>query len=252
MPLIAHLLELRRRLMVAALAIVAASIGGWFIAPIVIAALQAPIAAGGKTGDRFATLNFDTITGAFDAQLEIAIVLGIVLASPVWLYQVFAFLTPAFTRTEKRYVFGFFFSAIPLFLAGCAAGWLLVPHMVVLMTGFAGAGTSTIITAKTYLDFVLQLVLILGVAFTLPVFLVLLDFVGVLTARSILKGWRIAVLAILVFTALATPSADVLSMLLLAAPMLVLYFGAAGVAFLHDRRAAARAAATLDAPAGVL
>jgi sec-independent protein translocase protein TatC len=134
---------------------------------------------------------------------------------------------------------------VPLFLAGCAAGWFVVPHIVELLTGFAGHGDTTIIEAKAYLDFVLKLVLVTGVAFVLPVFLVLLNLVGVLSGRSILKGWRIAVLAITLFTAIATPAADVLSMLLLAAPMVVLYFAAAGVSVLHDRRVARRTDAIL-------
>ena len=98
-----------------------------------------------------------------------------------------------------------------------------------------------------YLDFVLRLVLIIGVAFVLPVFLVLLNFAGVLRAKAILKGWRIAILITIVFTALATPSADVISMLLLAAPLIALYFGSVGVAFLHDRRVDRRADAALTA-----
>jgi sec-independent protein translocase protein TatC len=179
-------------------------------------------------------------------KFEIALITGLVISSPIWLYQIFAFLTPAFTRREKRYVFGFFFSAVPLFLGGCAAGWFVVPHIVTLMTGFAGQGDTTIIAAKSYLDFVIKLVLVTGIAFVLPVFLVLLNMVGVIAGTTILKGWRVAILAITVFTALATPAADVLSMLLLAAPMVVLYFGAAGIAVLHDRRVARRDAAVLS------
>jgi sec-independent protein translocase protein TatC len=87
---------------------------------------------------------------------------------------------------------------------------------------------------------VLKLVIATGVAFVLPVFLVILNFLGVMTASTILRGWRVAVLVIVLFTAIVTPAADVLSMFLLAIPMVVLYFAAAGVAYLHDRRAAAR------------
>jgi len=246
MPLVQHLIELRKRLMRAALGVLAGGVIGWFLNDLVLNALRNPlISQRGKDGRLLTTLNFPGITSAFDVKFEIAIVLGIVLSSPIWLYQIFAFVTPAFTRTEKKYVFGFFFSAVPLFLAGCVAGWLLIPHIVALLTGFAGEGDTTLIAAKGYLDFVIKLVFVTGVAFVLPVFLVLLNFVGVLSGRSIVKGWRFAVLAITLFTAIATPSADVLSMLLLAAPMVLLYFAAAGVAMLHDRRVAARQAAVL-------
>ena len=246
MSLVQHLLELRRRLLIGALALVVATIVGWFVSDIVLAALESPLATVAKESGRTASLNFPGITSAFDVRFEIALFAGAVLSSPVWLYEIFAFLTPGMNRTEKKYVFGFFFSAVPLFLAGCTAGWLLIPHIVTLMTGFASGGSSTIVTAGDYLDFVIKLILVLGVAFVLPVFLVLLNFLGVLSGRAILHAWRWAILAITVFTALATPSADVLSMFLLALPMVLLYFVAVGIAIVHDRRKAKREAATLD------
>jgi sec-independent protein translocase protein TatC len=246
MPLIEHLLELRKRLVRAVLGVLVGGVVGWFLNDLVLNALRNPLLSGNGTAARQA-INFPGITSAFDVKFEIAIVLGIVLSSPVWLYQIFAFLTPAFTRAERKYVYGFFFTAVPLFLVGCAAGWLLVPHIVQLMTSFAGSQDTTLIDAKTYLDFVLRLVLVIGVAFVLPVFLVLLNFLGVLRARAILRGWRIAILVTVVFTALATPSADVISMLLLAIPLVALYFGSVGVAFLHDRRVDKRADAAVTA-----
>jgi sec-independent protein translocase protein TatC len=246
MSLVDHLLELRRRLFRATLGVAVGAVVGWFLADIVLAALRAPVLDIAKTQNRQASINYPDITSAFDVKFEIALITGLVISSPIWLYQIFAFLTPAFTRREKKYVFGFFFSAVPLFLAGCVAGWMVVPHIVQLLTSFAGQGDTTIIAAKSYLDFVLKLVLVTGVAFVLPVFLVLLNMVGVISGRSIVKGWRLAVFAITIFTAIATPAADVLSMLLLAAPMVVLYFGAAGVALLHDRRVARRDQAVLD------
>jgi sec-independent protein translocase protein TatC len=116
------------------------------------------------------------------------------------------------------------------------------------MTSFAPSADSTIITAKTYFDFVLKLVLVVGVAFVLPVFLVLLNFAGVISAKSILKSWRVAILLIVLFTAIATPAADILSMFLLAIPMVLLYFAAAGITWLHDRRKAKKAQLVLDDP----
>ena len=122
----------------------------------------------------------------------------------------------------------------------------MLPNIVRVMTGFIAPEDASIIEAKTYYDFVLKLVLAVGIAFVLPVFLVLLNFVGVVTAAQIVKGWRVAILVIALFTAIATPAADIFSMFLLMVPMIVLYFLAAGVAWLHDRRAAKRVAA-LDA-----
>lgn len=239
MSLAEHLRELRKRLVISAVAILITAVGGFFLAPYVIDALRVPINTIAE--QRNAEIIYTTVTGAFDLRLAIAITIAIVAASPVWLYQLFAFLVPGLTSKEKRYTFGFFFTAVPLFFAGAAAGWFVFPHMVELLTSFSSQEDSTLLDARIYYDFVIKLVLAVGIAFVLPVFLVLLNFVGVLSARSIIKGWRIAVLVIVLFTALATPAADVISMFLLAIPMVLLYFAAWGVAVLHDRRAARRA-----------
>jgi sec-independent protein translocase protein TatC len=212
----------------------------------VLDALRAPITQLAAAQNRVAELNYDNITGAFDLKMEIAFTIGLVISSPVWLYQIWAFFVPALSRKELRYGLGFFLTAVPLFFAGCAAGWFVVPHIVQLLTSFAPSQDTAIIQAKVYFDFVLKLVVAIGVAFVLPVFIVLLNFVGILSAQSIVKSWRVALLVIVLFTAIATPSADVVSMFLLAIPMVLLYFAAAGVAWLHDRRAA-KAAVQLDA-----
>lgn len=238
MSLGSHLVELRRRLARAAGGILAGAIAGWFLAPIVLDAMRAPISAIALSQHRLATLNYDNITAAFDLKIQIAVTIGFVVSSPIWLYQLWAFFVPALSRKELKYGLGFFLSAVPLFLAGCAAGWFVVPHIVQLLTSFAPAQDGSFIRASDYFTFILKLVLAIGIAFVLPVFIVLLNFVGVISARAIIKSWRIALMTIVLFTAIATPSADVVSMFLLAIPMLLLYFLAAGIAALHDRRQA--------------
>jgi len=235
-----HLVELRKRLFLSAAGILVGTAGGWFLYDLVWPMLQAPIQHIGKSHQ--AIINFTNITGAFDIRIQIAFTIGIVVSSPLWLYQIFAFIVPALTRREKKYVFGFIFSAIPLFLIGCGVGWIVFPHMIELMASFVPAGSASFYDAKYYLDFVLKLVLVVGIAFELPVFLVLLNFIGVVSAKAIVKGWRWAILSVVVFTAIATPAADITSMLLLAVPMVFLYFVAVGIAFLHDRSVARRAA----------
>ena len=242
-----HLVELRKRLFRAALAVVAGTIGGWFIYDLgVWSVLSEPITRiADSHGDDAAAvaLNFTNITGAFEVHLQVAIVIGIVISSPVWLYQLFAFFVPGLTGKEKRYTFGFFFTAIPLFFVGCYAGWWVLPHIVEVMASFVPEGSTTLYTTQYYLDFVLKLVLATGIAFVLPVFLVLLNFVGIIQGKTILKAWRWAILIIAVFTAFATPAADVVSMFLLAIPMVFLYFVAVFIALWHDRIVARRAAA---------
>lgn len=242
MSLGGHLVELRKRLYLAAIFIVAGAVVGWFLSDYILDLLREPVFMVGLDQSRVATLNYDGITSAFDLKLQIAFTVGLIISSPFWLYQIWAFFMPGLTKKESKYTLGFFFSAIPLFIAGCAAGWYVYPHIVVLMTSFAPSEDATILTAKGYFDFVLKLVLVVGIAFVLPVFLVLFNFAGLLSATSILKSWRIAVLLIALFTAIATPAADILSMFLLAIPMVMLYFLAAAIAWMHDRRVAKRRA----------
>jgi sec-independent protein translocase protein TatC len=116
----------------------------------------------------------------------------------------------------------------------------VLPRIINVLVGFVPGQDTSIIDAGYYLDFVIKLILASGIAFVLPVFLVLLNFIGILSAKGILKGWRWAVLAIVVFTAIATPAADPFTMLLLAVPMVALYFAAWGVSALHDRAVARR------------
>ncbi len=247
MTLAQHLVELRKRLYLVAAAVVVGTVGGWFLTDPVLTAMRAPIYVVAENQHRVATLNYDGISSAFDLKLQIAFTIGLVITSPFWLYQIFAFFMPAMSKREIKYVLGFFFSAVPLFLAGCVAGWWVFPHIVELMTSFAPTADSTIITAKTYFDFILKLTIVVGVAFVLPVFIVLLNFAGVISSKAIVKAWRWAILLIVLFTAIATPAADVLSMLLLAAPMILLYLLAAAIAVIHDKRAAKRSASQLEA-----
>jgi sec-independent protein translocase protein TatC len=247
MPLLAHLVELRRRLTRAALAVVAGCVGGWFLSSPILEAIRAPIVEAARAQHRLGQLNFDSVTGAFDLRFSIALAAGFVIASPVWLWQIWAFLVPALTRRERRTSVAFLASAIPLFLAGCAAGWWVVPHMVALLTGFAPAEDTTFVRASDYFTFLVKLVVAVGIAFVTPVFLVMLNAAGILSAATIAKSWRIAVLTIAVFTALVTPAADLLSMGLLAVPMLLLFLLTVGITRVHDRRALKAARAALSA-----
>jgi sec-independent protein translocase protein TatC len=250
MSLGAHLIELRKRLFLAALGVVIGMVVGWILSDVVLQALTVPIRELSDAQGRTASLNFTDISSAFDLRIQIAFTVGVVVSSPVWLYQIWAFAVPGMKRREKQYAIGFVLSAVPLFLAGCAAGWFVTPHTVVLLTSFAPQDTTALISARTYYDFVLKLVLAIGIAFVLPVFVVLLNFAGVLSAKAILKSWRVAILVITIFTAIATPAADVMSMFLLAIPMVLLYFGAAGIAWVNDRRRAKKSKA-LDAELGL-
>lgn len=242
MPLASHVREIRRRGLRAAVALAVGVALGFLLSDQVLDVLRAPIEE--LAGSRQASLNYDTVTGAFDLKIKIAIFTGVVLSSPVWLLELFGFVTPGLTRRERRWTLGFLAAALPLFAAGCAFGLLLFPHMVSVLTGFADSEDTTILTASYYVDFVLKLVLAIGLAFVLPVFVVMLNLVGVLSAETLRRSWRVVVVVITLFSALVTPAADVMSMFLVAAPMSALFGAALGIAAVHDRRTPRRALAT--------
>jgi sec-independent protein translocase protein TatC len=235
MSLANHLIELRRRLGRAALAVVLGTVAGWLLSDGLLAAIRMPVELAAQEQNRFASLNYDSVTGAFDLKVQIAFTIGIVISSPIWLYQIWAFFIPGLTRKEIKYSLGFFLSAVPLFVAGCAAGTFVFPHIVQVLTGFVPTEDSSILRATDYFTFILKLTIAVGVAFVLPVFIVLLNFMGVISAKGIIGSWRVALIAIVLFSALTTPSADVVSMFVLAIPMVALYAVAAGIATVRDR-----------------
>ncbi|MEJ6550719.1 twin-arginine translocase subunit TatC [Corynebacterium sp. USCH3] len=245
MPLAGHLREGRRRITRVAAALAVGMVVAYLLSDQVLDVLRAPVVEIAQS--RSASINYDSITGAFDLKLRIALFGGIAVSSPVWLYQLLAYVAPALTRTEKRYAFGFLAAVIPLFVGGCAAGVAVFPRIVELLAGFASAEDSTLLQASYYVDFVMKLVLAAGVAFTLPAFVVVLNMTGLLPAATIARSWRGITIGIVVFSALVTPAADLLSMFLIAVPMAVLFGIALGISWLHDRRMLTRAGT--DTPA---
>lgn len=235
MTLGAHLVEFRKRLVISAIAIAVALVAGWLLSTWVWDVLRMPINDLELAG-REATIAYGDITSGFDTKVQIALFIAVLIASPVWLYQIWAFLAPGLTRREKLYGVGFLGAAVPLFLGGAYVGWYVLPNIVRLMASFQPEEDAFYLTARSYLDFSLKLMLAVGVGFVLPVLLVMLNFIGILRGKSIIKSWRIAVVGILIFAAMATPPAEVISMFVIAIPMMLLYFVAAGIALLHDRR----------------
>jgi sec-independent protein translocase protein TatC len=244
MPLREHLRELRNRLLKAGLAIVAGAVAGWFLYPPVFDALMRPIYDIARAHpDRFVSVNFAQVASPFNLRLKLSFYIGFVVSSPIWLYQLWAFIVPGLTRREKRYSLGFVAVAVPLFLAGLGLAWLVLPNAVRFLTEFTPQGGSNVIVADDYLTFVLRIMLAFGLAFVTPLLLVALNMVGILPARALAKGWRVAVFLCFLFAAIASPTPDAGSMLALAFPMVALYMIAVGLAFLNDRRKARRAAA---------
>jgi len=234
MSLGAHLVELRNRLLISAVAIAVALIAGWLLSNWVWDVLRQPILDLEVNG-RTAIIQHTDVTSGFDTRVQISLFIAVLIASPVWLYQIWAFIVPGLTRRERWYAIGFLGAAVPLFFAGIYVGWRVLPNIVRLMAVFTPVEDAFQLTARAYLDMAIKLLLAVGVGFVLPVLLVLLNFIGVLRGASILKSWRIAILCIVLFTGITTPATDLMSMFLLAVPITVLYFLAAGIAIWRDR-----------------
>ncbi|WP_303324784.1 twin-arginine translocase subunit TatC [Actinomyces radicidentis] len=244
-----HLRELRHRLLIAVGAILVGAVVGYFFSTQAINLLQSPLEAVRATG-RTVNLNFDTLTGAFDLRLRVSLWLGLLGTSPIWIYQLWAYMAPGMTRKEKRYAWGYGIASVLLFASGVALGILIMPHAVLILMDFLPTTTSGLLQYSYYFSFVMRLLLVFGIAFLLPELLVALNQLGILKGRTMLKGWRWAVVFIFAFMAVANPLPDPWSMILMALPICGLYFGACWLSIRHDKRQEkkrARLDAELDA-----
>jgi len=242
MPLGAHLRELRDRLVRAVIAVVIGAVIGWFVKDPVLAALAEPleVAAAAQNRSGEVTLNVGNLTGILDLQIKVALFIGVILSSPVWLYQLWAFITPGLTRRERRTALAFVGTAVPLFLAGAGLAFMVLPNAVRFFVELTPEGFVNVIDATTYIGFFMRLLLAFGIAFVIPVLLVAVNLLGLLPARSMLAAWRWVIVVCFGFAAVATPTPDALAMFVLALPMCGLFFVAIGVAALNDRRRARR------------
>ena len=243
MPLMAHLRELRSRLVKSVIAISIGAVVGWIFYEPIFDFIVAPLT---DVADDLAAkglkveLTLTSVTSPFTLQVRISALAGIVLASPVWIYQLWAFVTPGLHKHEKRYAYAFMFTSVPLFLAGMGVALWVLPKGLALLIGFTPEQVSNLLGVDTYLSFLIRTMLVFGIGFLVPIFVVALNLVGILSADAIRRSWRWTILAVFLFGAIATPTGDPLSMMLLAGPMLVLILIAFGLCLLNDRRRSRR------------
>lgn len=235
MPLREHLLEARNRLILSLVGIGAGAVGGWFLFEPAFEFLTAPVVEIARESGGEVSINFAGVVTALDMRVKMAVFLGVVVSSPWWLYQVWAFVAPGLRSREKRHAAGFLAAAVPLFAAGVALGGWVLPHAVRILIGFLPEGTTNFNDAQLYLSFCMRLILAFGIALVFPVVMVALTWTGVVPPRTWLKGWRWAVLLVFVFAAVMTPTPDALTMILMALPMCALYFAAIGIGALRGR-----------------
>ncbi|MDR1711743.1 MAG: twin-arginine translocase subunit TatC [Propionibacteriaceae bacterium] len=180
------------------------------------------------------------VTAPFTLMLKISVTAGIVLASPVWLYQLWQFVVPALMAREKRYAATFLAVSIPLFCAGVAVGYYILPQGISVLLSFTPDTVPIVnlLEVNAFLSLTVQLMMVFGLGFLMPVVVVGLNLIGVLPATRLAKVRSYVTFGIFVFAAAATPSTDPFSMLALAIPMVLLYLGAEVIAHVHDRRKA--------------
>jgi sec-independent protein translocase protein TatC len=240
MPLVEHLRELRSRLVKAVLGIVVGAVIAWFFYDFLFDLLREPFdkfqATARGRGLIPPQLAFRGVTDPFFMQVKVSVAAGVILSCPIWLYQIWAFITPGLHRNERRWSLLFLGTAIPLFLSGIVVCYLVLPKGLQILLGFTPEGVANLPDVPTYLNFVIRMVLVFGLGFELPLFVVLLTAAGVVSWRT-LRGWtRIMIFGVFVFAAVATPTGDPITMLFLATPLLVLLVAALFVAWMIDRR----------------
>jgi sec-independent protein translocase protein TatC len=230
MTIIEHLEELRYRLVLAIGSVAVTSIAGWFLYGPVIKLLKAPYCDYVKTvpqGARLTNRCTFVYLGAIDGvliKLKVVVFLGLALALPFLLYQLWAFIVPGLKSNERRMAIPFVLSSTLLFALGALVAYLTLPKALAFLLGFAGNGNFTaLLTGDQYLSFVMLVALAFGLSFEFPLVLIFLSVVGILSSRK-MRGWRRpALLFIAVFAAVITPSSDPYSMLAMMIPMYVFY-----------------------------
>nr|WP_238362894.1 twin-arginine translocase subunit TatC [Actinopolymorpha pittospori] len=244
MALVEHLRELRSRLFKAVGAMVIGGILGWIFYSQLFDLLKHPLddAIANLNAKRAldAKLTFNNVAGPLMMQLKVSLIAGLVLSSPVWLYQLWAFIVPGLHRNERKWTMVFMGSAAPLFIGGILVGYLALPKGLNVLIDFTPIGVANYASVDVYLSFVLRLLLVFGVAFEIPVFVVLLNLVGILSVARLSRMRAWIIFGIFVFAAIATPSTDPITMLLLAAPMTVLFLLSELIARFTERRRRAR------------
>src|ERR1019366_8304247 len=245
MTLMEHIRELRNRLVKVTLAIIVGmAIGLVFFTPI-WHLIEHPFCAAmisehSRCGVLGHTLIINGVFDAFMLHLKVAFFFGLIATSPIWFYQLWAFIAPGLYRREKRWTYAFVFIAAPLFAAGAGIAFFAMSRGLKYLLGLTPHGVIVLPTVDTYLGYFVAMLLGFGLAFELPLALLLLNMAGILTHERIRKWRRMMIFGVFLFAGIASPSPDPLTMLMLAVPCLVLVEIAEVIIWANDRRRASR------------
>src|SRR5580700_1102073 len=232
LPFLAHLEELRRRVIFSILGVMVGFLLCWSFADRLFGLMQRPIIQALRHHGIGGGLVYLNPTDPFNLYLMVALVLGLFVASPFVFYQLWLFLAPGLYRTEKRYVLPFLVSTVGLFIAGGLFGYKMVyPASLDFLIGY-GQRFQPMITIGEYTKLFVTITLGLGLIFEMPILVFFLALMRVITARWMWRNLRYSILVIFIIAAIVTPTADILNMCLFAAPMVALYLISIGVAWL--------------------
>ena len=249
MAVLDHLRELRRRLIWMMIFIALGGIVGWELYPHILAFLKKPYcsvppkyryinAADPKSCD----LVYHGVLDGFTSRLKISVIAGAVFTGPLWLYQIWAFVTPGLRKNERKYTIAFIVSSTLLFFAGMALAFLILYRGLRFVLEASGNGTAAQLTINDYISFVTLMLVVFGSAFELPLLVVMANLAGVLSGKVLQKSQRISIFLIFLFAAVATPTTDPFTMIAMAVPMVLLFEGSVLFAVIHDKRKAKRKA----------
>jgi sec-independent protein translocase protein TatC len=244
MTLREHITELRNRLVVCIIAILIGSVAGWIFYDRLFEFLTQPFVtsvrelAKEQGSSKIPELTFPGVGNALTFKIKISALAGLVVAGPVWLFQLWAFIAPGLHRSEKKWAMVFSAIATPLFLGGIVVAYWTLPKGIEILLGFTPLDIQNLVELPAYLDFVIRTMLVFGVAFLIPLVVVLLNMLGVVSAAAMGKFRPYIVLAIFLFAAVATPSGDPFTMCLLAIPMCLLFVVAEIISRFNDKRRA--------------
>ncbi|BEP15857.1 twin-arginine translocase subunit TatC [Acidothermaceae bacterium B102] len=252
MSLVDHFIELRTRVVRACVAIVIGMVIGFIIWHPVYNVLKAPycdLPVGKRhpyAGASGCSLVYSHPLDGFSIKLKVSAIVGILISSPVWLYQLWAFITPGLKRNERRWALSFVTASLVLFSGGVVAAYLMLSKALEFLLGAAGGGTTAILDIAQYIGFVTRVMLLFGLSFEFPLIIVILNLAHLVRHERLWSWRRMEIFLVTVFAAVVTPSTDPYTMLALASPLWILYEVAALIAMVHDRRVDAKTAALAE------
>jgi len=244
MPLMDHIRELRNRVVKIALALGAGMIVGFIFFTRIWHVIDRPLCAAtirGQTGCNTLGVNrlvLDSPLDPFYLHVKVALIAGVILSSPVWLYQLWAFVAPGLYSREKRWGYLFLATAVPLFLIGVTLAYWSLGRSMHYLLGLTPHGVANLIQVDQYMSFVMAMLLAFGLAFELPLLIVMLNLAGILTHERFRKWRRVMIFGVFLIAGMANPSPDPITMLILGGACAALVEVAEFIVWSNDRRRA--------------